>query len=179
MDLDIIEPEVQDFSVFRGNSGVSLFLLSFKLKVFWVLKLWQRWRILYLHLCMLICVFVVVFVFVFVWTYSAHSICGDTLDKIFGVTVDKYELIQKSEAVAISIWVRDKYTHCYGNTWEFDKKNSGQIVFLGVRLPICLGTSSKQFSFCSICSWRSCVIESFLHKKQWITSCHELRRYLW
>ena len=30
MDLDIIEPEVQDFSVFRGNSGVSLFLLSFK-----------------------------------------------------------------------------------------------------------------------------------------------------
>ena len=67
-----------------------------------------------------ICVFVVVFVFV--WTNSAHSICGDTLDKIFGVTVDKYELIQKSEAVAISIWVRDKYTHCYGNTWEFDKK---------------------------------------------------------
>ena len=50
------------------------------------------------------------------------------------------------------------------NTWEFDKKN-GQIVFLGVRLPICLGTSSKQFSFCSNCSWRSCVIESFLHKK--------------
>ena len=25
VDLDIIEPEVQDFSVFRGNSGVSLF----------------------------------------------------------------------------------------------------------------------------------------------------------
>ena len=42
VDLDIIEPEVQDFSVFRGNSGVSLFLLSFKQKVFRVPKLWQR-----------------------------------------------------------------------------------------------------------------------------------------
>ena len=141
--------------------------------------------ILYLHLCMCICVFVClcicVFVFVFVWTYSAHSICGDTLDKIFGVTVDKYELIQKSEAVAISIWVRDKHMHCYGNAWEFDKKN-GQIVFLGVRLPICLGTSSKQFSFCSNCSWRSCVIESFRHKKtvnNILPRVHEFRRCLW
>ena len=123
VDLDIIEPEVQDFSVFRGNSGVSLFSLSFMQKDFRVIKLWQWWRILYLHLCMLICVFVVVFVFVFVWTYSAHSICGDTLDKIFGVTVDKYELIQKSEVVAISnlciaMAIRESLT-----------KKSGQIIF--------------------------------------------------
>ena len=41
MDLDIIETEVQDFSVFRGNSGVSLFSLSFMQKDFRVIKLWQ------------------------------------------------------------------------------------------------------------------------------------------
>ena len=120
-------------------------------------------NVLYLHW------WIYVFVFVFVWTYSAHCICGDTLDKIFGVTVDKYELIQKSEAVAISIWVRDKHMHCYGNTWEFDKKKWSDN-FLGVRLPICLGTSSKQFNFCSNCSWRSCVIESFLHKKKTVNN---------
>ena len=30
VDLDIIEPEVQDFSVFRGNSGVSFFHFDLK-----------------------------------------------------------------------------------------------------------------------------------------------------
>ena len=28
VDLDVVEPEVQDFSVFRGNSGVSSFLIG-------------------------------------------------------------------------------------------------------------------------------------------------------
>ena len=32
VDLDVVEPEVQDFSVFRGNSGVSSFLIGFSFK---------------------------------------------------------------------------------------------------------------------------------------------------
>ena len=34
VDLDVVEPEVQDFSVFRGNSGVSSFLIGFFLLTF-------------------------------------------------------------------------------------------------------------------------------------------------
>ena len=90
--------------------------------------------------------------------YSANSICADALDKIFVVAANKYELTLK--------WF------CFGSYLPRDHPLDfsicatmvrgwtcfGQITFLGVRLPICLG---RLLTFCGCSFDRDCLLGRF------------------
>ena len=165
MDLDIIEPEVQDFSVFRGNSGVSLFLLSFKQKVLRVLKLWQWWRILYLHLCISICICMCMNIF------SSLNLRGHFGQNIWchGRQIwtnpevwsgSYFNLSQKQTNTLLWQYVRvwqkwsDSFFRCaLADMFRYVKQ---AVQFLFPLFP-------KE-----LCHWKFST-----QKKQWITSCHE------
>ena len=90
--------------------------------------------------------------------YSANSICADALDKIFVVAANKYELTPK--------WF------CFGSYLPRDHQLDfsicatmvrgwtcfGQITFLGVRLPICLG---RLLTFYGCSFDRDCLLGRF------------------
>ena len=90
--------------------------------------------------------------------YSANSICAGALDKIFVVAAAKYELTPK--------WF------CFGSYLPRDHQLDfsicatmvrgwtcfGQITFLGVRLPICLG---RLLTFCGCSFDRDCLLGRF------------------